>query len=312
MRLTLFLALNVAYGAPVSDKKTPAGTDDLLTIQKRVLAIRDKIRVATVAVKMGRGAGSGVIVSKNGLVLTAGHVSGKPGQKFKVILSDGREFDGVALGNSKKTDSGMIQIKKPKDLPTANYVGPGQPEVGQWCMAVGNMGGWDAKRGAVFRLGRVISVSRNTIRTDCKLLGGDSGGPLFDLNGKVIGIHSRISSAPDQNYHVAMIAFHDDWDDLKVSKTVEPVNENERGYLGINFSSDSKGVRVTRVGEETSAAKAGLKPGDIITHFNGKKLYSGSGVRDLIEKTKIGDEIKIKVEREGKTLGMTIKLGKRP
>jgi S1-C subfamily serine protease len=109
-----------------------------------------------------------------------------------------------------------------------------------------------------------------------------------------------------------MIAFHDDWDDLKVSKTVEPVNENERGYLGINFSSDSKGVRVTRVGEETSAAKAGLKPGDIITHFNGKKLYSGSGVRDLIEKTKVGDKINVKVEREGKTLEMTIKLGKRP
>ena len=311
--LSFFLAFTVTHGAsPTLDKKTPGDTNDLLAIQKKVLAIRDRIRVATVAVKMGRGAGSGVIVSKEGLVLTAGHVSGKPGQKFKVILSDGREFDGVALGNSKKTDSGMIQINKPKDLPVADYVGPGQPEVGQWCMAVGNMGGWDDKRGAVFRLGRVISVSRNTIRTDCKLLGGDSGGPLFDLDGKVIGIHSRISSAPDQNYHVAMIAFHDDWDGLKASKTIEPVSESERGYLGINFSSDPKGVRVTRVGEDTSAAKAGLKSGDIITHFNGKKLYSGSGVRDLIEKTKVGDKINVKVEREGKILEMTIKLGKRP
>jgi len=311
--LSVFFALTLSYGAsPATDKATPSGTDDLLAIQKKVLAIRDKIREATVAVKMGRGAGSGVIVSKDGLVLTAGHVSGKPGQKFTVILHDGREFEGFALGNSKKTDSGMIQIKEPKDLPVADYVGPGQPEIGQWCMAVGNMGGWDDKRGAVFRLGRVISVSRNTIRTDCKLLGGDSGGPLFDLGGKVIGIHSRISSAPDQNYHVAMIAFHDDWDGLKASKTIEPVSESERGYLGINFSSDANGVRVTRVGEETSAAKAGLKPGDIITHFNGKKLYSGNGVRDLIEKTKIGDKIKIKVERDGKPLEMTIKLGKRP
>ena len=311
--ISFFLALTIAYGASSPpDKTTPLGTDDLLALQKKVLAIRDKIRIATVAVKMGRGAGSGVIVSKDGLVLTAGHVSGKPGQKFKVILSDGREFDGVALGNSKKTDSGMIQIKKPKDLPTVDYVGPGQPEVGQWCLAVGNMGGWDAKRGAVFRLGRVISVSRNTIRTDCKLLGGDSGGPLFDLNGKVIGIHSRISSSPDQNYHVAMIAFHDDWDDLKESNIVEPVSEEKRGYLGINFSSNPKGVRVTKVGEKTSAEKAGLKPGDIITHFNGKKLFAGGDVRDLIEKTKIGDEIKLKVEREGKTLDMTIKLGVRP
>ena len=310
---SLLWALTVAHGAPPAlDKKTPAGTDDLLALQKKVLAVRDKIRAATVAVKMGRGAGSGVIVSKDGLVLTAGHVSGKPGQKFKVILSDGREFDGVALGNSKKTDSGMIQINKPKDLPIADYVGPGQPELGQWCIAVGNMGGWDAKRGAVFRLGRVISISRNTIRTDCKLLGGDSGGPLYDLNGKVIGIHSRISSAPDQNYHVAMIAFHDDWDDLKASKSVEPVSEGERGYLGINFSSDPRGVRVTKVGEKTSAEKAGLKPGDIITHFNGKRLFAGGDARDLIEKTKIGDEIKLKVEREGKMLDITVKLGKRP
>ena len=310
---SLLWALTVAHGAPPAlDKKTPAGTDDLLALQKKVLAVRDKIRAATVAVKMGRGAGSGVIVSKDGLVLTAGHVSGKPGQKFKVILSDGREFDGVALGNSKKTDSGMIQINKPKDLPIADYVGPGQPELGQWCIAVGNMGGWDAKRGAVFRLGCVISISRNTIRTDCKLLGGDSGGPLYDLNGKVIGIHSRISSAPDQNYHVAMIAFHDDWDDLKASKSVEPVSEGERGYLGINFSSDPRGVRVTKVGEKTSAEKAGLKPGDIITHFNGKRLFAGGDARDLIEKTKIGDEIRLKVEREGKMLDMTVKLGKRP
>ena len=152
--LMLFLSLAVLHGAPpAADVKTPVGIADLLALQKKVLAIRTKIRAATVTVKMGRGSGSGVIVSKEGLVLTAGHVSGKPGQKFKVILHDGREFDGVALGNSAKTDSGMIQIKKPKNLPIVEYIGPGLPPVGQWCMAVGNMGGWDSKRGAVFRLG---------------------------------------------------------------------------------------------------------------------------------------------------------------
>ena len=313
--LMLFLSLAVLHGAPpAADVKTPVGIADLLALQKKVLAIRTKIRAATVTVKMGRGSGSGVIVSKEGLVLTAGHVSGKPGQKFKVILHDGREFDGVALGNSAKTDSGMIQIKKPKNLPIVEYIGPGLPPVGQWCMAVGNMGGWDSKRGAVFRLGRIISVSRHTIRTDCKLLGGDSGGPLFDLAGRVNGIHSRISSAPDQNYHVAMIAFHDDWEKLKGGKTIKPVGEGERGYLGINFSSstDPKGVRVTRVGKDTAAEKAGLKPGDVITHFNGKKLFSGGGMRDLIEKTKVGDEIKLKILREKKPMELTIKLGKRP
>ncbi len=145
-------------------------------------------------------------------------------------------------------------------------------------------------------------------------MGGDSGGPLFDLAGRVIGIHSRISSAPDQNYHVAMIAFHDDWEKLKGGKTIKPVAEGERGYLGINFSSstDPKGVRVTRVGKDTAAEKAGLKPGDVITHFNGKKLFSGGGMRDLIEKTKVGDEIKLKILREKKPMELTIKLGKRP
>ncbi|MBL69398.1 MAG: hypothetical protein CMO74_13300 [Verrucomicrobiales bacterium] len=308
----VLLAVGVLNAADPVEKRTPEGVEDLLTLQKKVLEIRDEVRAATVAVKMGRGAGSGVIVSKDGLVLTAGHVSGKPGQKFQVILSDGRTFEGVALGNSPKTDSGMIQIKKPKDLPIVDFVGPSQPDIGQWVVAVGNMGGWDAKRGAVFRLGRVIAVSRDTIRTDCKLLGGDSGGPLFDLSGRVIGIHSRISSAPDQNYHVAMIAFHDDWKDLKDGKSVKPIGEGERGYLGVNFSTDPKGARVTRVGEDTVAEKAGLKPGDIITHFDGHKLFAGGDLRALIEKTKAGDEVILSVEREGKSMDIDLKLGKRP
>lgn len=311
--LAVFVGFSLGAGEPAAWEKTaPTSLEDLLAIQKQVLKIREKVRAATVSVKMGRGAGSGVIVNKEGLVLTAGHVSGKPGRKFKIILPDGREFDGVALGNSPKTDSGMIQIKNPKDLPTVEYVGPSMPKRGQWCLAVGNMGGWDAKRGAVFRLGRVLAIkSRDTIQTDCKLLGGDSGGPLFDLEGRVIGIHSRIGRGPEMNFHVPMVAFHDDWKTMKDGKTTAPLDKDKRGYLGVRVSPEPDGARVTDVLPNTPAAKAGLKVGDLITHVSGRELFEGTGLPEIISSTEAGTEIEIRVERGNKALSLKAKLAPR-
>jgi len=311
--ILIFAVLTLSGAEKLAWEKTaPSSLEDLLAIQKQVLSIREKVRAATVSVKMGQGAGSGVIINKEGLVLTAGHVSGKPGQKFKVILHDGREFDGEALGNSPRTDSGMIQIKDPKDLPTVEYAGPSIPKRGQWCLAVGNMGGWNAKRGAVFRLGRVIAIkSRHTIQTDCKLLGGDSGGPLFDLEGRVIGIHSRIGRGPEQNFHVTMAAFDDDWKTLKDSKTVEPLARKKRGYLGVTVSAESGGARVTRVIPNTPAEKSGLRVGDLITHVQGRELFEGAGLPEIIGAIEAGKEVEFRVERGDKFLELKTKLASR-
>ncbi len=317
LRLCLGAALLVpmawAAGAPAAwDKKAPENKADLLQIQQQVSKVLTKVRAATVAVRAGGGSGSGVIISDDGLVLTAGHVSGTPGRTFEVILADGRKFEGKALGKSDATDSGMIRITKPKDLPTVGYATPSMPETGDWVLAVGNPGGWDEKRGSVFRLGRIISTTRDTLRTDCKLLGGDSGGPLFDLNGTVIGIHSRISSRPDQNFHVAMISFHDDWKALADGKSIKPIEESKRGYLGLIAADHPAGARVNHVVEDSPAAKAGAKVGDVITHINDKKIFGGESVRHILNQMAPDETVVLRVEREGKPQTLTIKLGKKP
>lgn len=193
--LALFQPLHAVV--PAWEKEAPETVADLLAIQKQVQKVLPKCMAATVTLQMGGSSGSGVVVNKEGLVLTAGHVSGKPGRAVKIILADGRELKGKALGMNGKTDSGLVQITDPpKDLPVIEYDKSKEelPGIGQWCIAVGNPGGLDKDRGAVVRVGRIISATKDTLRTDCMLLGGDSGGPLFDFNGVVIGIHSRISS----------------------------------------------------------------------------------------------------------------------
>ena len=214
--------LSLAAEKKAWDKEAPENTADLLAIQKQVQKVLPKAMAATVTLQMGGSSGSGVVVNKEGLVLTAGHVSGRPGRAVTIILNDGRRLKGKALGKVDKDDSGMVQITDPPDdLPIVEFDKSKKklPAIGQWCVAVGNPGGLDKERGAVVRVGRVISATSNTLRTDCMLLGGDSGGPLFDLNGVVIGIHSRISNRSDQNFHVSMPAFQAKWEALSVSYT---------------------------------------------------------------------------------------------
>ncbi|HCE06744.1 MAG TPA: hypothetical protein DEQ62_10470, partial [Verrucomicrobiales bacterium] len=107
---------------PAWEKEAPETVADLLAIQKQVQKVLPKCMAATVTLQMGGSSGSGVVVNKEGLVLTAGHVSGKPGRAVKIILADGRELKGKALGMNGKTDSGLVQITDPpKDLPVIEY-----------------------------------------------------------------------------------------------------------------------------------------------------------------------------------------------
>ena len=152
---------------------------------------------------------------------------------------------------------------------------------GDWIFAIGHPGGFDKDRGLVLRVGRVIHRSTDTIQTDCKLIGGDSGGPLFDMYGKVVGIHSRVSMKNEQNYHVTVRAFKRDWERMLKGSVVsidESFAKIERkgGFLGIKRVSHPKGVLVTGVIGNSPAAKAKLRAGDIITHIDGKIMWNGN------------------------------------
>jgi len=299
------------------EKTAPKSLADLLAIQEKVQAMLDDAMAATVTLQMGGSSGSGVIISDDGLILTAGHVSGTPGRKVTVVLADGRKFEGKALGKN-KADAGMVKILKPKDLPTSHYEThkTNLPKVGQWVVAIGNPGGLDAKRGAVVRLGRVIKTFKkvydspvaDSIRTDCKLLGGDSGGPLFNLDGTVIGIHSRISGEPDQNYHVSMPAFHSDWKNLS-----DPATPGFLGVTAVDYDKDSvEGAELEVVRDSTPAKKAGLKVGDIITKVGGKDVKASRDLTTLIGKLRPGTKAKLKLLRGKKEMEIEVTLGSRP
>ena len=185
---------------PVFDKKAPESPEDLIAIEKQVRSVLKASKKATVCIQ-GNGSGSGVIISEDGLVLTAGHVSGEPDKELTVVLEDGTKLKAKALGRSSAADSGLIQITEKGKYPFVDLAPPASVFKGDWIFAIGHPGGFDKDRGLVLRVGRVIHRSTDTIQTDCKLIGGDSGGPLFDMLGKVVGIHSRVSMKNEQNYH---------------------------------------------------------------------------------------------------------------
>ena len=303
---------------PAWEKEAPETVADLLAIQKQVQKVLPKCMAATVTLQMGGSSGSGVVVNKEGLVLTAGHVSGKPGRAVKIILADGRELKGKALGMNGKTDSGLVQITDPpKDLPVIEYDKSKEelPGIGQWCIAVGNPGGLDKDRGAVVRVGRIISATKDTLRTDCMLLGGDSGGPLFDFNGVVIGIHSRISSRPDQNMHVAMPAFQEDWDTLINSKVIGGrIGGNpqpDRAFLGVFTEDNEKGALVLEVREDSPAAKAGIQKDDIIQKVDNNEIKGAEALTDEIRKMKPKAKVRVTLLRDGKEKVLEVELGAR-
>jgi S1-C subfamily serine protease len=195
-------------------KPVPESIEDLRAIEKQVQAVLEKVTPATVGVQVGPGQGSGVIVSADGLVLTAGHVSVKPGENATIILPTGKRLRAKTLGRNGGIDSGMIKIIDEGPFPFADLGKSADLKAGQWCIAVGHPGGFRPNRAPVVRVGRILFASNSFLRTDATLVGGDSGGPLFDMQGKVIGIHSRISKSITENVHVPIDTYHQTWDRL--------------------------------------------------------------------------------------------------
>jgi serine protease Do len=147
------------------------------------------------------------------------------------------------------------------------------------------------------------------------LLGGDSGGPLFDFNGLVIGIHSRISSRPDQNMHVAMPAFQADWDTLMSSKVIGGrIGGNpqpDRAFLGVFTEDNEKGALVLEVREDSPAAKAGIQKDDIIQKVDDTEIKGAEALTDEIRKMKPKSKVKVTLLRDGKEKVLEVELGAR-
>jgi serine protease Do len=297
---------------PVFDKTVPENKQDLLAIQGHVQGLLKKTRRATVGLMIGGAQGSGIIITKDGKILTAGHVSGRSGRNVEVSMPDGRTLKGKTLGANYDIDSGMIQITDKGDYPYCEMADSAELKTGQWCMAIGHPGGVQKGRDPVVRLGRVQEIGKSFIRTDCALVGGDSGGPLFDMHGKVIGIHSRIGNLITANIHVPVSTYRDTWDRLAASEEWGfGFGKAAGAYLGINVDPDSKECRIASVTPTSPAAQAGLKINDVILRFDSKKIASRDDLMQSMQNKRPDTEVTLEVRRGDDKITLRVKLGKR-
>lgn len=294
------------------EKKVPENKLDLLAIQAKLQAVLPKAKTAVVGLESGGGAGSGVIVSEDGFVLTAAHVSGKPGRSIKIVLPDGRRVSAVTMGGSEISDSGMCKISEEGTWPFVPMAEKGEAKIGDWCFALGHPGGFEEKRGMVTRIGRIINKRYSTLRTDCRLLGGDSGGPLFNMDGEVIGIHSRIAMADDENFHAPIESYLEHWDLFKKGESISHKELQKGGFLGVGTEETSNGLKVKQVVRESAADKGGLRADDLITAIDGDFVDSREELSIVVGSKEPGEEIVIDLRRGDKELTISLELGKRP
>jgi serine protease Do len=286
-------------------KPLPETVDDLKAIQKQVNLVLKDVMAAVVNVKVGASQGSGVIVSDDGTILTAGHVSGKAGKAAEVTLADGKVVKGLTLGGNRGVDNGMMKITTPGPYPYLPMGKSAAVKPGDWVIAVGHPGGYQKGRTPPVRLGRVTRAFEDMIETDCPLVGGDSGGPLFNLKGEVIAIHSRIATELTANIHVPIDTYKRNWEGL--------VNQEVwfGGRLGFQYGNNDPNIRgctVASVVAGTPADKAGLQAKDVIVRLDGKPI---KGYDDLLNAMSIfrdGDEVTLDVRRGEETLQLRSKV----
>jgi len=267
-----------------------------------------------------RGLGSGFIIAPNGIILTNAHVVAGA-DEVTVKLTDKREFKAKVLGMDKPTDIAVLRIKA-DNLPTVRLGDPSQTPVGAWVLAIGSPFGFDNSATA----GIVSAKSRSLdegyvpfIQTDVAVNPGNSGGPLFNEDGEVIGINSQIYSRSG-GYQGLSFAIPINVA-MKVEQQIVAHGKVERGLLGVTIQdvnqslADAFGLKkpvgalISSVQDDGPAAKAHLKPGDVILALNGTKITSSNQLPPLVGSLKPGTVVSLKVWRKGETRDIKVTLG---
>jgi Do/DeqQ family serine protease len=263
-----------------------------------------------------RGGGSGVIVDKEGYILTNNHVI-EGADKVKVKLNDGREFTATVKGQDSRTDLAVLHIKA-RDLPVAALGDSDKLEVGEWAIAIGSPFGLEhtVTVGVISAKGRSglgTGTYEDFVQTDASINPGNSGGPLINIDGEVIGINAMIIQ-PGTGIGFAIpinMAKQILSDLIKQGKVVRP-------WLGISVQDltpdmmehfkvkGKEGVLVGQVYVDTGAEKAGLASGDIITLVDDKEVRNVNELVKEIQKKKVGQKVKLNIIRDGKEMTIEV------
>ena len=279
---------------------------DIKALQQHIYDVVEMTQSATVALTSERtGAwGSGVVVNKTGTILTAAHVV-QGARTVAVIFPDGQEATARVLGANRTKDTAMLQITEAGTYPHVDLGDSDQLRVGDFLVAMGHAGGHDPLRKPPVRFGRM--VSRNVsgyFSSDCTLIGGDSGGPIFDIKGKLVGINSSIGWDKKANNHAGISALKADWQRLKEGETwgslsANPFANNDSPILGVEMArSRQKGVLVASVIPNTPAHKAGVQRGDVIVGVNGIAVKDGSQLVVELHRFRPGQRVTLQLRRD--------------
>lgn len=260
------------------------------------------------------GRGSGFIVEADGLVVTNHHVI-DGARQVTVKLPDGRNFDAQILGSDPATDLAVLRLSGAEALPVVTLGRSAGLEVGDWVVAMGNPMGLEhsATVGIVSGKGRgSLGLYRDSyldfLQTDADIAPGSSGGPLFNLQGEVIGINTAVGSGLRPGFSIPV-------DQAKrIVEQLRDHGEVVRGWLGAGSDprATGPGAAIDRVYEGTPAARAGLRPGDVVEAVDGEALESFEALRARIGTKGPGDTVTLRVERNGKTLELPVELAARP
>ncbi|MDH4101304.1 MAG: DegQ family serine endoprotease, partial [Nitrospirota bacterium] len=267
--------------------------------------------------------GSGFIISKDGYIITNYHVIEKS-TDIKVKLSDEREFEAKVVGKDKKLDLALLKIEAKENLPFAPMGDSDVLREGDWVIAIGNPFGLGhtVTAGIVSAKGRVIGAGPydDFIQTDAAINPGNSGGPLFNIKGEVIGINTAIISQSGGSmgigFAIPINMAKEILDSLKAKGVVV------RGWLGVYVQKitpqlaesfklkDQSGALVADVVKDGPADKGGLKQGDVIVEFDGRKIKDMSDLPKIVANTPVGKTVKVVVLRNGETTPLSITIQK--
>ncbi len=268
-----------------------------------------------------RGLGSGFIISPDGVILTNAHVVADA-SVVTVKLTDRREYKAKVVGFDRASDVAVLKIDA-KDLPTVRLPAADEVKVGEWVVAIGSPYGFENTVTA----GIVSAKSRSLpdgsyvpfIQTDVAVNPGNSGGPLFNMKGEVIGINSQIYSRSGGSQGMSFAIPIDVA--LNVENQILKTGKVTRGQLGVTIQDVNQGLAesfgmkrpagalVSSVGNDSPAAKAGLQPGDVIMRYNGTDVTSSSELPMLVARAAPGSSAKLEVLRNGETKQVNVTVG---
>ncbi|MHC8492449.1 DegQ family serine endoprotease [Thalassospira sp. SM2505] len=266
--------------------------------------------------------GSGFIISADGYIVTNNHVI-DGADEISVRLHDGETLDAELIGRDPKTDVALLKVTPKDDLPFVKWGDSDKSRIGDWAMAIGNpfgLGG-TVTAGIISARNRDINQGPydDFIQTDASINRGNSGGPLFNLDGDVIGINSAIYSPSGGSVGIGFAI-----PSAIAQGVVDQLKEygrTRRGWLGVHIQTvtediadsvgldSASGAMVAGVSDESPAKKAGIKQGDVILKFDGKDVESMRRLPRIVAETKIGKDVDVVIWRDGKKQTVQVELG---